>query len=172
MSSLRNRCLTSPQLAASLNSTHKTPVSTSTVKRRLQDAGLLGRVPLSNVCVLLPIMIFYFYWHLRYGVFFETLPRRPTSRSHLFTVDFETGVLRCNLMKLPVEDLWGVFSQTRHSNVLFLLLSCAPGPPNPLSILVRQFALFCEGSSTPRCMRSSDSWQFLAWNNLNFSGQK
>ena len=41
---MRNRCLTSPQLAASLNSTRKTPVSTSTVKRRLRDAGLLGRV--------------------------------------------------------------------------------------------------------------------------------
>ena len=44
VSSLRNRRLTGPQLAASLNGTHKTPVSTSTVKRRLQDAGLLGRV--------------------------------------------------------------------------------------------------------------------------------
>jgi hypothetical protein len=41
---LRNRHLTSPQLAASLNTTRKTPVSTSTVKRQLQDAGLLGRV--------------------------------------------------------------------------------------------------------------------------------
>ena len=28
-------------------------------------------------------------------------------------------------------------SKTRHSNVLVLLLSCAPGPPTPLSILVR-----------------------------------
>ena len=28
-------------------------------------------------------------------------------------------------------------SQTRHSNVLVLLLSCAPGSPTPLSILVR-----------------------------------
>ena len=27
-------------------------------------------------------------------------------------------------------------SQTRHSNVLVLLLSCAPGPPTPLSILI------------------------------------
>jgi hypothetical protein len=44
MPSLRNRRLTSPQLAALLNSTHKTPVSTSTVKRHLRDAGLLGRV--------------------------------------------------------------------------------------------------------------------------------
>ena len=53
VSSLRNRHLTSPQLVASLNRTRKTPVSTSTV------AGLLGRVPLSSVCVLLPILIFY-----------------------------------------------------------------------------------------------------------------
>ena len=37
-------------------------------------------------------------------------------------------------MKLPVEDS---VSQTRHSNVLVLLLTCAPGPPTPLSILVR-----------------------------------
>jgi transposase len=44
VSSLRNRRLASPQLAASLNSTRKTPISTSTVKRRLRDAGLLGRV--------------------------------------------------------------------------------------------------------------------------------
>ena len=43
VSSLRNRCLTGPQLAASLNGTRKTPVSTSTVKRRLRDSGL-GRV--------------------------------------------------------------------------------------------------------------------------------
>ena len=35
VSSLRNRRLTSPQLEASLNSTCKTPVSTSTVKRKL-----------------------------------------------------------------------------------------------------------------------------------------
>ena len=44
VSSLRNRRLTGPELAASLNGTRKTPVSTSTVKRRLRDAGLLGRV--------------------------------------------------------------------------------------------------------------------------------
>ena len=65
VSSLRNRCRTSPQLAATQNSTRKTPVSTSTVKRRLWDAGLLGRVPLSSVCVLLPILIFSFYWPVR-----------------------------------------------------------------------------------------------------------
>jgi transposase len=48
VSSLRNRRFTSPQLAASLNSTHKTPVSKSTVKRQLRDAGLLGRVALKK----------------------------------------------------------------------------------------------------------------------------
>ena len=48
VSSLRIRHLTSPQLAASLNSTCKTPVSTSTVKRRLQDAG----TPLSILVAL------------------------------------------------------------------------------------------------------------------------
>ena len=42
--SLRNRRLTGPHLVASLNGTRKTAVSTSTVKRRLWDAGLLGRV--------------------------------------------------------------------------------------------------------------------------------
>ena len=94
VSCLRNRRLTSPHLAASLNSTRKTPVSTSTVKRRLRDAGLLGRVPLFSVCVLLPILIFSFYWPLRYGFLFATLPRRPASRSCLFTVNVETGVLR------------------------------------------------------------------------------
>jgi hypothetical protein len=44
VSSLRNRRLTSPQLEVSLNSNRKTPVSTSTVKIQLWDAGLLGRV--------------------------------------------------------------------------------------------------------------------------------
>jgi hypothetical protein len=38
------------------------------------------------------------------------------------------------LMRLPCE---ASVSQTRHSNVLLLLLSCAPGSPTPLSILVR-----------------------------------
>ena len=33
-------------------------------------------------------------------------------------------------------------SQTIHPNVLFLLLSCAPGPPTPLYILVRDSSNF------------------------------
>ena len=40
------------------------------------------------------------------------------------------------LMKLPVEDLRHMFLKL-DTNVLVLLLSCAPGPPTPLSILVR-----------------------------------
>jgi transposase len=39
VSSLKNRRLRSPQLAALLNSNPKTPISTSTVKRQLWDAG-------------------------------------------------------------------------------------------------------------------------------------
>lgn len=44
VSSLRNRLLTDAQLAASMNSTHQTPVSSATLKRRLGGAGLLRRV--------------------------------------------------------------------------------------------------------------------------------
>ncbi len=44
VSSLRNRRLTCPQLTASLNSTRSTPVSCTTVKRRLRGAGIMGRI--------------------------------------------------------------------------------------------------------------------------------
>ena len=54
-----------------------------------------------------------------------TLPRRPASRSHLFTVDVEPGVFN-------EAASWGL---VRHLFLkLVLLLSCAPGPPTPLSI--------------------------------------
>ena len=43
VSSLRNRRLTGPQLAASLNGTRKTPVLTSTMKRRLRDSGSVAK---------------------------------------------------------------------------------------------------------------------------------
>ena len=69
------------KLSLTRSSTRKTPVSTSTVRRQLRDASLLGRVPLSSVCVLLPILIFYFYWPVwDMAFFFATLPRRPASR--------------------------------------------------------------------------------------------
>ena len=42
-----------------------------------------------------------------------------------------------NLMTCQLRTCEASVSQTRHSNVLLLLLSCAPGPPTPLSILVR-----------------------------------
>ena len=65
------------------------------MKLRLRDAGLLGRVPLSSVCVLFAhLNLLFLLASLRYGFFFATLPRRPASRSRLFTVDFETGVLQ------------------------------------------------------------------------------
>jgi transposase len=51
MSSLRNRRLTSLQLAASLNSTCKTPVSMSTVKRRLAFINNVYTVLLINLMV-------------------------------------------------------------------------------------------------------------------------
>ena len=62
-------------------------------------------------------------------------------------------------MKLPVEDLR---RHSKHSNVLVLLLSCAPGPPTPLLFWLAP--VNCKGSSTQRCTTSSVSWQFLAWN--------
>ena len=44
VSSLRNRCLTCPQITADLNNTREMPVCSSTVRRRLCGAGLMGRV--------------------------------------------------------------------------------------------------------------------------------
>ena len=90
----RNRRLTKPQLAASLNSTRKTPVSMSTVKRRLRDADLLGSFSVQCLCYFAHLNLVFLLASLRYGFFFATLPRRPASWSRLFTVDVETGVLR------------------------------------------------------------------------------
>lgn len=42
--SSRNRRLTAPELAASLNQTREKPVSTNTVRRRLRTARVVGRV--------------------------------------------------------------------------------------------------------------------------------
>ena len=42
-------------------------------------------------------------------------------------------------------------SQTRHSNILVILLSCAPGPPTPLSILVRD-SLRCSVKGVLQCV--------------------
>nr|XP_054760372.1 uncharacterized protein LOC129266540 [Lytechinus pictus] len=44
VSSLRNRCLTCPQITADLNNTREMPVCSSTVRRCLCGAGLMGCV--------------------------------------------------------------------------------------------------------------------------------
>ena len=100
VSSLRNRRLTCTQLAASLNSTSKTPVSTSTAT---------STVPLSSVCVLLAILIFSFYWPVWDMAFSLQLcleDQHPGVASSLLTL----RLVFCwyYLMKLPVDDLWGV----------------------------------------------------------------
>ena len=66
-----------------------------------------------------------------------TLPRRPASRSCVFTVDVETGVL---WVLFNAAASWGLVRclfLKLDTYVLVLLLSCAPGPPTPFSILVR-----------------------------------
>ena len=67
----------------------------------------------------------------------RTLPRSTASQSCLFTVDIEMGVLWVLFNEAASWGREASVSQTRHSNVFVLLLSCAPGPPTPLSILVR-----------------------------------
>ena len=94
VSSLRNRRFTSPQLVASLNSTSKTPVSTSTVMKLLRDAVLLDRVAKIKPYLRLANKNKRFKMGNRTQPLDRwTLPRRPASRSRLFTVDVETGVL-------------------------------------------------------------------------------
>ena len=82
---MRKRLLTSPQLAASLNSIRKTPVSTSTVKRQLQDAGLLGRVAKIKPYLRLANKKKRLRWSKEH---------RHWTICRLFTVDVETGVLQ------------------------------------------------------------------------------
>ena len=101
VSSLRNRRLTSPQLAASLNSTSKTPVSMSTVKRRLWDAGLLGRVPKKKPSLRLANKNKRLRWgkehrHWTEELFLEC--QHPGVTLRLVSCGYY-------LMKLPVEDL-------------------------------------------------------------------
>ena len=67
----------------------------STVKRRLRDAGLLGRVAKKKPYLRLANKNKIFKMGKRTQTLDKgTLPRRPASRSRLFTVDVETGVLR------------------------------------------------------------------------------
>ena len=46
------------------------------------------------LCSFAHLNLLFLLANLRYGFFFATLSRRPASRSRLFTVDVETGVLR------------------------------------------------------------------------------
>jgi hypothetical protein len=85
---LRNRSLTSPQLAASLNSTRKTPVSTATTSR-LRHAGLLGRVAKKNPDLRLANKYKRLRWAKENRHWTEEL---CLEGQHLFTV--ETGVLQ------------------------------------------------------------------------------
>ena len=107
VSSLRNRCLTSPQLAASLI------VPTKHQSQQWTDySGMLAFqevYPLSSVCVLFPILIFYFYWPIWAMAFYLQLClecRRPGVVSSLLTL--RMMFWGYYLMKLPAEDLWGV----------------------------------------------------------------
>ena len=110
VSSLRNRHLTSPQLAASLNSTHKTPASTSTLKRWLQDARLLGRVAKKKPYLRLANKN---KKRLRWAKEHRHQTQELCLECQDPGVAFSLLTLRlvfCGyyLMKLPVEDLWGV----------------------------------------------------------------
>ena len=82
-------------------------------------------------CSFAHLNLYFLLVSLRYGFFFAALPRRLTSQSRLFTVDVETGVLR---VLFNEAASWRYVSQTRNYNVLVILLSCAPGPPTPLSM--------------------------------------
>ena len=109
VSSLRNRRLTSPQMAASLNSTRKTPVSTSTVKRRLPDAGLLDRVAKKKPYLRLANKHLRLRWAKEHRHWTEELcleGQHPGVASSLLML----RPVFCGyyLMKLAFEDLWGV----------------------------------------------------------------
>ena len=52
------------------------------------------------------------------------------------------------------------------------LLSCAPGPPTPLSILVRASMCCSVKGEVHSVVRDLQFlWQFLTWNSLHFSEQ-
>ena len=90
---------------------------------------LFSNLPLSNVCVLFPILIFSFNWPVSDITFSLPLCREgqhPGVASSLWTL----RLAFCGICEASI-------SQTRDSNILVLLPRCAPGPPTSLSILVR-----------------------------------
>ena len=95
VSSLRNRCLTSPQLAASLNRNRKN--TSLYVNSEETTPGCWPSRQSSSVqclCSFAHLNFVFLLASLRYGFFCATLPGRPASRSHLFTADVETGILQ------------------------------------------------------------------------------
>ena len=52
------------------------------------------KLPRNCLCSFAHLNLLFVFASLKYGFFFATLLRRPASRSCLFTVDVETGVLR------------------------------------------------------------------------------
>ena len=122
-SSYQERFLTTSPLAASLNSNRKAPVSTSTVKKpylRLVNRNQTLRWGKKNTDTAEELCL---------------EGQLPGVASSLLTM----RLVFCGyyLMKLQLRTCEVSISQTRHSNVLVLLLSCEPGLPAPLSILVR-----------------------------------
>jgi hypothetical protein len=121
VSSLRNRHLTSPQFAASLNSTCKTPVSTSTVKRRLWDAGLLGRVAMKNPYLRLANKNNRLRWAEEHRHWTEELcleGQYPRVTSSLFTLRLVfCGYYISSFFYLHFLDLLVLFSFVRYTNI-------------------------------------------------------
>ena len=100
-------------------------------------------------------------------------PRRPASLSRLFTVDIETGILR--VLFNEAASLGLVRHLFLKLDTLMYLSSCSVvhwGHPLLFLFWLGPVSLFCEGSSTQCCTRSSVSWQFLARNSLHFSEQE
>lgn len=90
---------------------------------------------LCPMCVLLPILIFSFSW-LSLVFFFDALPRTPASYIPLFWCCWGM-FFGYHLMKLPVEELWGICYSNQDSDVLVLLLRRASESSTSLSVLVR-----------------------------------
>ena len=108
----------------------------------------LGQQCLDGVCIcgsgdwtflfLCPVCVLFFLLvSLRHGFFFETLPRKPASRSRLFTVNVEIGVLRVLFNEAASLGLVRCLFLKLDTSVLVLLLSCVLGPTTPLSVVVR-----------------------------------
>lgn len=79
-------------------------------------------------------LLFFLSASLGFGFFFATLLGKAKPQRVLFTV-YDEIICRDYLIELPVKaDAF--IPQNRHFRVFILLLSCAPGPPAPLSLLV------------------------------------